>query len=239
MKKLFLSLLMAAITTGAVFAQKNINDPNAEKRTVGSFHGIDVGTGIELTITEGNMEEVAVSAASTEFRDKIVTKVENGILKIYYENKLNAINTKKEKKELKAWVSYKSLDRLDANTGAQVEIEGTLKASSMKMNVNTGATVNGLVNIDDLNVDQNTGSVVTLSGNAGKLDVNGDTGSMFKGIDLETSNCNAKVSTGAGIYITVQKELYIKANTGGYVKYKGDAGIREIKTNTGGSASKI
>jgi hypothetical protein len=239
MKKLFLSFLLAAISAGAAFAQKNIKDANAEKRTVSSFHGIDVSTGIELILTEGSTEEVAVSAATTEFRDKIVTKVENGILKIYYENKLNAINTKKEKKELKAWVSYKSLDRLDANTGAQVEIEGTLKSSSMKMNVNTGATVKGLINIDDLSVDQNTGSVITLSGNAVKLDVTGDTGSMFKGIDLETNNCNAKVYTGAGVYITVQKELYIKANTGGYVKYKGDAGIREIRTNTGGSVSKI
>ena len=239
MKKLFLSFLVVAISAGTAFAQKTINDPNVEKRTVSSFHGIEVSTGIELTITEGNMEEVAVSAATPEFRNKIITKVEDGILKIYYENKLNAINTKKEKKELKAWVSYKSLDRLNANTGAQVEIEGTLKASSMKMSVNTGATVMGHINIDDLFVDQNTGSEVTLTGKAEKLDVSGDTGSMFKGIDLETSNCNAKVSTGAGIYITVQKELYIKANTGGYVKYKGDAGIREIKTNTGGSVSRI
>ena len=239
MKKLFLSFLVLAISAGAAFAQKDTRDANAEKRTVSSFHGIEVSTGIELILTEGNSEEVAVSAATTEFRDKIVTKVENGILKIYYENKLNAINTKKEKKELKAWVSYKNLDRLDANTGAQVEIEGKLRSSSLKMNVNTGATVKGMISIDDLAVDQNTGSIVTLSGNAGKLDVSGDTGSMFKGIDLETNNCNAKVYTGAGIYITVQKELSIKANTGGYVKYKGDAGIREIKTNTGGSVSKI
>jgi Putative auto-transporter adhesin, head GIN domain len=239
MKKLFLSFLVVAISAATAFAQKNITDPNAEKRTVSSFHGIDVATGVELVLTEGTTEEVAVSAATSEYRDKIVTKVENGILKIYYENKLQSINTKKEKKQLKAWVSYKSLDRLNANTGAQVEIEGTLKASSMKMNVNTGATVKGQINIDDLGVDQNTGAIVTLSGKAGKLDVTGDTGSMFEGIDLETNNCNAKVSTGAGVYITVQKELYIKANTGGYVKYKGDAGIREIKTNTGGSVSKI
>ena len=226
------------MATGTVFAQKTINDPNAEKRTVSSFHGIDVGTGIDLVISEGN-EDVVVSAATAEFRDKIVTKVENGILKIYYDNKLQSINTKKEKKELKAWVSYKSLDLLNASTGAQVEIEGTLKASTMKMIVNTGATVKGLVDIDDLTVDQNTGSEITFTGKTGKLDVTGDTGSMFKGIDLETSHCNAKVSTGAGIYITVQKELYIRANTGGYVKYKGDAGIREIKTNTGGTVSKI
>ena len=238
MKKLFLSLLVVALVSGTAFAQKTVNDPNAEKRTVSSFHGIDVATGIELVISEGN-EEVAVSAATTEFRDKIVTKVENGILKIYYENKLQSINTKKEKKELKAWVSYKSLDRLNASTGAEVEIEGTLKAATMKMNVNTGATVRGLVNIDDLVVDQNTGSEITFSGKAGKLEISGDTGSTFQGTGLETSNCNAKVSTGAGVYITVQKELNIKANTGGYVKYKGDAGIREIKTNTGGTVSKI
>ena len=48
-----------------------------------------------------------------------------------------------------------------------------------------------------------------------------------------------KMSTGAGIYISVEKELNVKADTGGYIKYKGNAGIREIKTNTGGYVSKI
>ena len=240
MKKLFLAFLAATITTGAAFAQKNIKDANAEKRTVGGFHGIEVSTGIVLILTEGNTEEVAVSAATTEFRDKIVTKVENGILKIYYENKLHNMNIqKKEKRDLKAWVSYKTLDRLNANTGSEVEIEGILKATSMKMDVNTGATVKGSVNVNDLEVNQNTGSVVTLTGEAGKLYVEGDTGSRFKGTDLTTNNCNATVTTGADVYITVQKELNVKANTGGSVKYKGDAGIREIKTNTGGSVSKI
>ena len=64
-------------------AQKTINDTNVEKRTVSSFHGIDVGTGIELMLTEESTEELAVSAAKTEFRDKIATQVENGVLKIY------------------------------------------------------------------------------------------------------------------------------------------------------------
>jgi Putative auto-transporter adhesin, head GIN domain len=238
MKKLLLSLLLVSVFYN-LLAQKTINDPNAEKRNVIGFHGINVGTGIKLILTEGAAEEVAVSADKTEYRDKIVTKIENGVLKIYYNSKLGAINTRKEKKELKAYVSYKTLDQLNANTGAEVQIEGTLKSASMKMNVNTGATIKGTINVNDLDVDQNTGSVVTLTGDAGKLDVEGDTGSMFKGIDLKTNNCSVTASTGAGVYITVQKELNVKANTGGYVKYKGDAGIREIKTNTGGSVSKI
>ncbi len=239
MKKLLLSLLFAGIGSGFLMAQKTISDNNAEKRNVGSFHGISVGTGIKLILTEGSTEDVAVSAAKTEYRDKIVTKVENGILKIHYENKLNSINRKKERKDLKAYVSYKTIDQLDANTGAEVQIEGTLRSSSLKMNVNTGATVKGTVKVDDLTVNQNTGSEITFNGDAGKINVDGDTGSMFKGIDLKTDNCNVTASTGAGVYITVQKELYIKANTGGFVKYKGDAGVREIKTNTGGSVSKI
>lgn len=239
MKKISLSVLLVVATVSLCFAQKIVNDPNAEKRNVSGFHGIEVSTGIELVITQSGSEEVAVSASTTEFRDKIVTKVDNGILKIYYENKLASINTKKERKDLKAYVSYKSIDRLDANTGARVDWDGTLKASSLKMKVNTGAVVKGKIDVNDLVVDQNTGSIVTLSGDAGKLEVDGDTGSMFKGIDLNTDNCSATTSTGAGIYITVQKELNVKANTGGYVKYKGDAGIREVKTHTGGSVSKI
>ena len=35
-------------------------------------------TGIKLMLSEGNTEEVAVSADKPEYRDKIVTKVENG-----------------------------------------------------------------------------------------------------------------------------------------------------------------
>ena len=239
MKKLFLFFLVAAITSGAAFAQKTINDPNAEKRTVSSFHGIEVGTGIELTLTGGNAEEVAVSAASTEFRDKIVTRVENGILKIHYENKTGAVNKRKESKYLKAYVSYKTLDLLHASTGAEVKIEGALQSASLDMNANTGALINGEVNVNTLKVNQNTGSRITLSGKAEKLDVVAETGSRFMGGDMGTMNCNVKVNTGARVTVNAGKELQVKASTGGIVKYKGDAAIREIKTNTGGSVSKI
>ncbi len=239
MKKLLLSFLVIVITVTAVSAQKTINDPNVEKRTIGSFHGIEVSTGIELTLTEGNMEEIAVSAETTEFRDRIVTKVENGILKIHYDNKIGSINKRKETKNLKAYVSYKVLDLLNVNTGAEVKINGVLKSSSLELNANTGALINGEVDVTTFKVSQNTGSKITLSGKVEKLEIEGDTGSKFNGEGLSTSNCNAKVSTGAGVYISVQKELNVKASTGGFVKYKGEAGIRDVKTNTGGHVSRI
>lgn len=238
MQKLFLSFLVMVCSV-AVMAQKTINDPNAEKRTVSSFHGIEVGTGIELTLTQGNTEEVAVSAAKTEYRDRIVTKVENGILKIHYDSKMGAVNKKKESKDLKAYVSFKILDILNANTGADVEIVGALKSNSLSINTNTGALIDGEVDVTTLKVNQNTGSKINLSGRADNLTVDGDTGSKFKGEDMATSNCNVTVSTGAIVSVKAEKELQVRANTGGVVRYKGNASIKEIKTNTGGTVSKI
>ena len=239
MKKTFLSFLLVAGLFTTSFAQKTIHDANAEKRTVGSFHGIDVATGIELTLTKGTTEEVAVSAAETAFRDKIVTEVVNGILKIHYETKAGAINRRNESKNLKAYVSYKSLDQLTVTTGAEVNIEGVLEATSLELKANTGGLVKGEVSITTLNVNQDTGSKITLSGKVDKLDAEGSTGSKFMGENLNTNTCSAEMGTGAGIYISVDKELNVKANTGGYVKYKGNAGIRDVKTNTGGAVSKI
>ena len=238
MQKLFLSFLVMVFSV-AVMAQKTINDPNAEKRTVSSFHGIEVGTGIELTLTQGATEEVAVSAAKTEHRDRIVTKVENGILKIHYDSKLGSVNKIKESKNLKAYVSFKTLDVLNANTGADVEIVGALKSNILSIKANTGALIDGEVDVTTLKVSQNTGSKINLSGRADKLTVDGDTGSKFKGEEMATSNCNVTVSTGAIVSVKAEKELQVKANTGGVVRYKGNASIKEIKTNTGGTVSKI
>src|SRR6185436_12210707 len=239
MKNIFLSLLLFAGLVTTSFAQKTINDANAEKRTVGSFHGIDVATGIQLTLTKGTTEDVAVSASEAEFRDKIVTEVVDGILKIHYETKTGAINRRNESKNLKAYVSYKSLDHLTVTTGADVNIVGTLEATTLELKANTGGLVKGEVNIGSLDVNQDTGSKITLSGKVDKLEAEGSTGSKFMGENLNTNTCSAEMGTGAGIYISVDKELNVKANTGGYVKYKGNAGIREIKTNTGGTVSKI
>lgn len=238
MKQLIV-LIAVLFSSPAIFAQKEFNDLNVEKRNIENFHGIDVGTGIELVLTEGNTAEVAVSAATPEYRDKIVTKVQDGILKIYYESKLGSVNKRKESKYLKAWVSYKVLDILKANTGAEVSFNSVLKTPSLKIDANTGAEIKGEVNIDDLNVSLNTGSKINLTGKAAKLSVDGDTGSKFVADEMTTTDCSVKVSTGAQVSVSAENALEVKASTGGVVKYKGNASIREIKTNTGGSVTKI
>jgi len=80
MRKVFISVLLAGFSMAAL-AQKIINDPNAEKRNVSNFHGVEISGGIDLYLSQGE-ETVAVSASEAKFRDKIRTEVKNGVLKI-------------------------------------------------------------------------------------------------------------------------------------------------------------
>ncbi|HVZ55303.1 MAG TPA: head GIN domain-containing protein [Chitinophagaceae bacterium] len=238
MNRLVLSLWLV---TGflAAGAQKTINDPEAEKRTVSGFHGIEVSTGIHLLLTQGNTEEVAVSASRPEYRDRIETVVENGVLKIRYKTRTGAINRIHEDKALRAYVSCRTLDLLHANTGADITIEGKLNVPSLEMEANTGAHVTGEFNLDRLRVDQSTGSKMTLSGQVASMSLEGSTGSKFFGEDLQVNTCEAEVSTGAALFIRVDKQLNARASTGGYIKYKGEGGLSEVKTSTGGHVSRI
>lgn len=239
MKKLFLSFVLLATASLAAVAQKVVKDDQAETRQVSGFHGVQVSTGIHLFLTQGDAEAVAVSASSPEYRSRIITEVKNGVLRIYYENKSDFLKRHSKNMELKAYVSVKSIDELHVNSGALADLDGKLQTPSLRLVANTGAIVKGTVDIAELKVDQNTGSIVTLAGQAGKIEIDGDTGSIFKGAELQSEHCSASASTGAGVYIQVEKELNARANTGGFVRYKGSAGIREVKTSTGGSISRI
>lgn len=238
MKKLFLSLI--TFITVAAFAQEKtvVADANAEKRTLNaSFTGISVSDGIDLYLTQGDEESVAVSAANEKYMERFKTVVEDGMLKIYFDNKgINwAIN---EKRKLKAYVSFKTLERLHTSGGADVKIQGSIDVASLEVKCTSGSSLNGKLKAADLTVEQNSGSSINLSGSANKIKVEVSSGAIFKSYDLVVDYCDAKASSGGGIRITINKELSAKANSGGGVKYKGDGVIREINVNSGGSVKK-
>lgn len=236
--KITAAFLAIFISSLSLCAQPVINDPLIQKRTVGEFHGIEVATGVHLHLSNGATAEVAVSASAAEFRDRIVTEVKNGILHIHYDSKTGAINRRREAKELKAYVAVTNLDELRVITGAIVSIQGTLKLPALKLQATTGAVVKGEVDLGQMKVHQNTGSVVKLTGKTGSLQVEGNTGSQFTGENLVAGTCQAEVSTGAQVQVHADRELEIKASTGGQVRYAGNPQIRAINVNSGGQVKR-
>jgi len=230
MRNIFLSFLLIIIMSGGLLAQKTIKDANAQVRNVTSFHAIQVSGGIDLYLTQSKDEAVAISASKTEYRDKIKTEVEKGVLKIWFENQRN-FKVDWGNKKMKAYVSVINIDGLEGSGGSDIFIEGTLKSSNLKLDISGGSDFNGKVDIADLQTQLSGGSDIDVSGKAGKLKIDASGGSDFQGYELVADVCDIEASGGSDVYITVNKELTAEASGGSDVKYKGNAVLKQIKTH--------
>lgn len=222
----------------ATFAQTTtVHDDNAQVRNVGSFHAIKVSTGIHLYLKQGNNTAVAVSASSQDVVRRIKTEVENGTLKIYVDmHGLNNWNGKN--KNMKAYVTIKDIDGLDASSGAFAETDGTVNAGNLKISLSSGAQLNGNFTADKVWVDQSSGSQSTIKGKVGDVDIRTSSGAQMSGYDLVSETCKADASSGSQIEITVNKTLDASASSGGGIDYKGSASITNVSNSSGGRVKK-
>ena len=98
--------------------------------------------------------------------------------------------------------------------------------------------LNGNINAGTVKIDQSSGAVINFSGSVTDLTVEGSSGSVLHAYELTAENCSVDASSGGGVQVTVNKELSVEASSGGYVSYKGQGVIKNIKTSSGGNVSK-
>lgn len=236
MKKTLLLFLSFAFIIVAMAQNKVVKDANATVRKVDEkFNAINVAGGIQLWLSQGN-QQVAVSANNVDDRDKIVTKVENGLLKIYYDN--GTTDRAGKGKSLRVYVSATEIKSIEGSAGANIKIDGSLSSNELSLNLSSGSSFSGGVKTNKTIVDQSSGSVASVSGTGSELVVKTGSGAIFKGYGFEVKNCNADVSSGGDIETNVSEALTASASSGGKIRYKGNGNIVKISTGSGGSVNK-
>ena len=229
----FFSLLI-----NIVYAQKQvINDPNAQERPVKGFRAIVVSNAIDLFLSQGNDDAVAVSASSSEYRDHIRTEVDNGVLRIWSDE--NGKWWKKMgNKKMKAYISFKNIDRLEASGACDITVSGTLKSSVLSLELSGASDFKGMVEIGSFHIGLSGASDVAVTGSAKDLKVGASGASQVKGYELQVDNCDAEASGASDIKLTVNRELNARASGASGIHYKGGGVIRDIRTSGASSVSK-
>ena len=168
MKKILLPFLFAMALFSTGFAQKTINDANAEVRLAKDFHAIEVSSAFDVYLTQSNEESVAVSASEVKYRDKIKVEVRGGVLVIRYDNqgKWNTGN-----KKLKAYISFKDINKLEVSGACDVYIVDNWKADNLKIDLSGASNLKGKIDGQKLMVDLSGASDMTLSGTMGQLNI--------------------------------------------------------------------
>jgi hypothetical protein len=237
MKKFFFLLAVGFISVVAT-AQKTINDPMAELRSAKGFQAIKVSGGIDLYLSYGD-EAVAVSAKDAETRNHIKTEVSDGVLKIWFEWKEKGNIIFSNNKQLKAYVSYKTLQALSASGGSDIRVDGTINSKNLSLNISGGSDFKGKVQVEKLSVDASGGSDVDIEGNATTIDVDASGGSDFNGFGLVVETANLEASGGCDIELTVNGSLTASASGGSDIRYKGGAKFNETRSSGASSVKKV
>ena len=236
MKKIILSFLVLLAVTG-IYAQKTISDPNAQVREAKGFTAIKLSSAFDVYISQGD-EALAVSASDSKYLDNIKTEVSGGTLRIWFEggNGVKSWNTGKMK--LKAYISFRDINKLDVSGACDVYIEGTIKLQDLKLVLSGASDLKGKLDVAKLDVDMSGASDLGLSGSVGQLTIESSGASSFKGFDLVSEFCNAKASGASDIKITVNKELNVQASGASDIDYKGSGVIRDLKTSGASSVQR-
>ncbi len=213
------------------------------------FTKVRVSTGIELIIDQGNEVSLTVEA-DENLHDIIITKVEDGKLKIYSEKNIWKSAAKK------VYLTVNTIEELEASSGSNIISNSKIKGTDLEVGSSSGAQIALEVSVVNLtsstssgasaNIDVNANIVISNSSSGANMKIKGETsihetsassGSSVNAYNLLSKNVIAKVSSGASIRVQASESIDGKASSGGSISFEGNPEKITRKTSSGGSIS--
>lgn len=242
-------------TKNSFVSQNTTSYLNGESRNVGDFSGVQVSTGVIVNFKQENPTSVKVIADADKLQ-YIVTKVDNGVLKVYVDNK-GQKNLKF--KNISVNVSSPRIDNIKTSSGAIFNaintinektvsvdlssgsvINGDFNSDNTKMELSSGAVINSTINTKQIAVKASSGAVANLNGrvNAGSIDVS--SGAVCNSEKFQFNELEAEATSGGVVTGNVAERLKATASSGGSIKYKGNPRVdANISKTSGGSLKQI
>lgn len=169
----------------------NFGDPKKETRNLAAFDKIGISGGFDkITLREGSTENATIEAEGIDL-DKIVTEVEDGVLKIGFK-KGNYSYAK-----VRISISYKNLKSVANSGSSDVVAETPIRGKSFNYASSGSGDFSGELQVDELEIAISGSSDMKLRGKAEKQDI-----AISGSGDVDASNLNgtdAKVAiSGSG-----------------------------------------
>ena len=250
MKKIILlACLFMAFVAQAQTKMGVIYDENVQVRKLSNFTSIRVSNAIELFISQSDKTEVAVSAKSEEYRNRIITEVDGGTLIIRMaDNKWWKWGN--EDYRIKAYVSVKDLYAITASGATNIKIVNGLSSEKLKISLEGASDLKGDIKAGTLLADLSGASSfkatvqanafsmkgsgacafeVSGSGDDLILDVSG--ASSVKMYDYLVKGASVDASGASSVKINVSGILTLHATGASSIDYKGAAAIKDMQSS--------
>ncbi|WP_423130255.1 head GIN domain-containing protein [Gaoshiqia sp. Z1-71] len=199
-----------------------------QTRNLSGFKSIKVSTGLDVFLIQDSVDQVVVEA-DENLLEVIDTQQKGTVLEIYTQQQIRWSKSKK------VYVHFSSLEGVKSGSGSVVRSQSDIVADQFELTASSGSQQYIGLNCERLVGRSSSGAQVHLSGKTKKGDFKASSGSHMKAEDLVCDECTADVSSGAHIWISVNREFSGEASSGGHIYYFGAPERVTVNTSSGGN----
>ena len=195
MKKYIVLFLLSAAT---LVAQNSLD--------LGTFNKVTAFDRIDVTLVESNQNKAIITGAA--------------IQNVQFINKNSELKIRMSLEEsfqgdlVSVLVYYKNIDALEANEGARISAQNSIKTSSLELIVKEGAQIDIEIETDRLISKGFAGGEIDINGTANYSTITLTAGAVFNAKNLTTKQTEVTVTAGGEAYVFAKDVLSAKVRAG-------------------------
>lgn len=235
MKKVaFLSLILALSLSSCYFdgwgtgisGNGNVVD---ETRDVSGFTGVEVSTGIDVYLSQGNEFEVVVEA-DENLQDVILTELKGGNLVI----RTDHVNIRSAKAK-KVHVTLPELTELKISSAGDCEGQTPFQCKDLRLSISSAGDLSLEVVAERIDLDISSSGDARISGTASVLDASLSSAGDLNAFDLVAGEVDVNVSSAGDARVHATEEISMTASSAGNIYYMGNAEVVHSNKSSAGS----
>ncbi len=189
--------------TATCFAQNPI------EKTIGEFSELKVYDLIEVELIKSDKDKIAITGRNA---NDVLVNNKNGTLKIKMKFE-EAFDGNKTKVKL----YYTNIDVIDANEGAYIHSEETIKQFEIDLNGQEGGKIDLKIDVKYANIRAVTGADIIASGSAKHQDISIYTGGDYDGKALITEFTDVSIRIAGEANVNAKTLVKAKVRAGGNI----------------------
>ncbi|MCB0399460.1 MAG: DUF2807 domain-containing protein [Winogradskyella sp.] len=190
------------------------NAQDTIEKNIGEFSTVKVFDLINLKMIKSDGNKVIIAGDNKEDVQVINN---NGNLKIRMK-----LEESYDGNDTVVKLYYTSVDVIDANEGANVEVKNPLEQFEIDLKTQEGAEITAELKTTYANFRAVTGGIINVSGSSKNQDISIYTGGVFNGKEFTTEKTEVSVNAGGEAYVNASELADVRIKAGGNVYVYGN-----------------
>jgi hypothetical protein len=235
LKILFVVFICLGITSclNAEFRKTVRGNKNVVKkeRTISSFDGIRVSSGVNVYLKQGEKESITVEA-DENLHEYILTEVKDGILNVYTDAII------REAKMERVYVTIKEVRSIKTSSSGDIVGETPVKGMDIEIGASSAGDIRLEVYAKKLDVNISSAGDVYLSGEAESLNADLSSAGDFNAYNLKVKEADISASSAGDAKVNVSEKIRARASSAGDIYYQGDPKYIDAHSSSAGGIHK-